>query len=81
MPSIFTIRRKSREKIMPYENNSSKNFSLRSREEAGRRGIFQETLGRKPVHENLMRRGLNLEGRCTPNPRFWPEKSLGMNSA
>lgn len=81
MLNIFTIRRKSREKIIPYENNSSKNFSLRSREEAGRRGTFQETLGRKPVHENLMRRSLNLEGRCTPNPRSWPEKSLGVNSA
>lgn len=82
MPSTFTIRRKSREKIMPYENNSSKNFfSLRSKEEVGRRGTFQETLGRKPVHENLLRRGLNLEGRCTPNPRSWPEKSLGVNTA
>ena len=63
MPSIFTIRRKSREKIMPYENNSSKNFfSLRSREKVGRRGTFQESLGRKPVHENLLSRGLNWKG-------------------
>lgn len=42
--------------------------------------MLQETVGRDLVYENLMEEVLTLEGRYALNSRYWPRKSLQMDS-